>query len=524
MSSNPTIFEEDKPNKTRREGVAFVTRRESVDGGEATPTRREDQGPATTPDTPRRTRRLSLPAALTAQYDYLYDLPATGGEADIALLQDRESDALVIFKYYKAGMAPDPMAMRTLRQANPEYVVCLIDFHDEADGIWELQEYCSLGSLREWSVSLGGKLDKNTLTAVLRETSEALCYLHGLGSGIAHRDLKPANILVRSDQPLDLVLADFGLARTQQAVTHLTTTVKGSWHYAAPEVYAKQSSAKSDWFSLGAIIYELYTGRKLFAMADGTEVSEDDARARCQAHNYSTELVDDPRWRLLADGLLTWDKDLRWDGKKVEAWLAGESPAVYDASASIASTQSTGLRTGYCPDWSPTVVTAPPELAEQLRAHWKEAAGELAGRPNQKMIHFLEGFPQMEEAVRIVKSREAPGSKLVWLQAILDPDGPIAYEGISLDDASLTERIKAGDKGDDAALGWLDSVVNNRILTAYAEATGSQRAAQAAFKLSTWKKQAEDVTKPLPEEYQAIAREAYRTGLPELFAAAFKGE
>ena len=191
------------------------------------------RSPATAPGP----RRLNLPAAVTADYEYLCDR-SSGGEADIALLRDRRSGEEVILKYYKTGITPDPMAMLMLSQADPAHVVRLIDFHDEADGTWEIQEYCPTGSLREWAARRGGRLDTATLRRVLEEITGALTYLHGLGSGIAHRDLKPANILVRTEDPLDLVLADFGLAKAQQAVTHLTSTIKGTWHYAAPEVHA----------------------------------------------------------------------------------------------------------------------------------------------------------------------------------------------------------------------------------------------------------------------------------------------
>jgi serine/threonine protein kinase len=517
MSDNPTVFEDRPANgETRREIPADATRRESAGQGRDAATRRESDGRGS----PQQSRRLNIPPSVAEEYDYLHDLAASGGEADIALLQHRQTGDQVIFKYYKPGMAPDPVAMLMLRNADASHIVHLIDFHDRPDGTWELQEYCSLGSMRDWVAKQGGKLNKDVLRDAVREIEEALKYLHSLGSGIAHRDLKPANVLVRSDQPLDLVLADFGLAKAQQAITHLTTTVKGTWHYAAPEVHSKQSSSKSDWFSLGAMVYEFYTGRKLFAMADGTEVGEDDAKARCLSRNYSADLVDDPRWKLLIDGLLTWDKDHRWGSAEVDQWLKGKSPKVYNESVQAQPVSHRGV--GYRPNWSPILVNSPEELAQQFRLNWDEAANELAGRPDAKMIHFLENFPGMENAVRIIGSSEAPGPKLVRLQAILDPDGPIHFEGTPLDDTSISQRIQTADKGDEKALDWLTSILNEHILTAFAEVTGSQQAAHADYLLGQWKDQADTTTRPLPSDYQALAREAFRTALPELFAAALK--
>lgn len=515
----------DGEGATRRGGqVSAATRREDDAGGQE-PTRRETGGAsgatrreAVSADVGGQVQRIVLPASVSDRYEFVRDLPVSGGEADIAVLRDRHSGAEVIFKYYRHGITPDVLAMEKLRRADRNFVVELIDFHSGRDGAWEIQEYCAAGALSDWVAQRGGKLTPDTLKSVVQEIADALIYLHGPGAGIAHHDLKPSNVLVRTVEPLDLVLADFGLAKADAGMTHLTTTIKGSWHYAAPEVHSAVSTPRSDWFSLGAMVYEFYTGRRLFCMADGTEVSDADARVRCVDRNYSTERVSDPRWRLLCDGLLTWERDKRWSAPQVQAWLRGESPEVHLSAPKGESVSS--RKRGYRPNWSPDLVATPAQLADQLRRHWDAAATELAGRPDARMIEFMEGLGGLKEAVRVVSSSEPPGSKLVRLQGLLDPDGSIVYEGTALDEASIARRIDAGDKGDESALDWLQALLNERILTAYAEVTGSDQAAKADYLLSRWKKQAEAVTKPLPTPYQAVAREAFRASLPELFAAA----
>lgn len=512
MSDTPTAHEGRTP-PTRREATANATRREAPGGGRGeAPTRREGIAE------PRRTRRLNLPAAIADRYEYLHDLPTAGGEADIALLRSLSTQEEVIFKSYRAGLAPDPVAMDLLRRADTRHIVRLIDLADGDDGVWEIQEYCSLGSLRDWVSARGGRLPGDVLFSVVGEVAASLKYLHDLATGVAHRDLKPANVLVRSENPLDLVLTDFGLAKAHQAFTHLTTTVKGTWHYAAPEVHSKQSSPKSDWFSLGAMVFEFYAGRKLFALADGTDVSEDDAKARSVSGNYSTDLIDDPRWRLLADGLLTWDKDHRWGAEQVESWLGGESPAVYDERT------KSSRAIGYRPKWSPVLVTTPEMLAEQLRQHWDSAATELAGRPDQKMTRFLESFGYLEHAVQALDSNESPGAKLVRLQGILDPAGPIHFGEVPLNDQSLRGQIMAALGSDARALDWLEAVLNEHILTAFAEVTGATQAAKADFLLSRWLVQATETMRLLPHDYQEVARVLFRSALPVLFARALGEE
>jgi len=92
--------------------------------------------------------------------------------------------------------------------------------------------------------------------------------------GITHRDLKPANILVTK---AGVKLLDFGLAKraaavgeadaTQTVAIGLTQvgTIVGTPEYMSKEqVEGKETDARSDIFSFGAVLYELITGKKAF--------------------------------------------------------------------------------------------------------------------------------------------------------------------------------------------------------------------------------------------------------------------
>lgn len=106
-------------------------------------------------------------------------------------------------------------------------------------------------------------LDWNTRLKVAIGAAHGIAYLHeDCTPSIIHRDIKSANILL--DHNFEAQVADFGLAKySMDAQTHVSTGVKGTFGYLAPE-YASSGNltVKSDVFSFGVVLLELITGRK----------------------------------------------------------------------------------------------------------------------------------------------------------------------------------------------------------------------------------------------------------------------
>jgi serine/threonine-protein kinase len=119
--------------------------------------------------------------------------------------------------------------------------------------------------------SLATVIRRDSLTSEERvrciaAVARAVGYLHK--QGIVHRDLKPANILLDANNwPY---VSDFGLVKMLEAGSNLTTTgaIVGTPSYMAPEQAAGRHAEVgplSDVYSLGAILYELLTGRPPFS-------------------------------------------------------------------------------------------------------------------------------------------------------------------------------------------------------------------------------------------------------------------
>lgn len=109
----------------------------------------------------------------------------------------------------------------------------------------------------------GGRMNEVRLRAGLGQLVTGLMALHG--RGVVHRDLKPGNIIVTTDGRV--VILDFGLiAEWGQAVINSATGTAGTPAYMAPEQAAhKQIGPPADWYAVGVMLFEAFTGHRPFS-------------------------------------------------------------------------------------------------------------------------------------------------------------------------------------------------------------------------------------------------------------------
>src|SRR5204862_872956 len=136
-----------------------------------------------------------------------------------------------------------------------------------------------LALLREFA-SRKRRVDPHLGAWIAHEVLDALDYAHNLQDeggkslGIVHRDISPSHVLLSMRG--DVKLVDFGIARAidpERAHKSKTGTLKGKYGYMSPEQVIEQNlDARSDLFSVGVVLAELLTGRRLFAAANELDV------------------------------------------------------------------------------------------------------------------------------------------------------------------------------------------------------------------------------------------------------------
>jgi Tol biopolymer transport system component len=359
-----------------------------------------------------------------------------GGMGEVYKAKDTRLDRTVALKVLPEHLAENPeLRQRLEREAKAvsslshPHVCALYDVgHD--DGVdYLVMEFLEGESLAQRLTK--GPMAVEELLKVSIQIVDALEKAHR--SGIIHRDLKPGNIMLTRE---GAKLLDFGLAKAEASIPgggDLTAsptasqpltaagTVLGTYQYMAPEqLEGKEVDARTDIFALGAVLYEMATGRRAFA--GDTSASMIGAIMHQQPQPASqVQPMTPPALDRVIQTCLAKDPDDRWqtahDVKLQLQWIA-EGGSVVGLPAPVAARRKTRERLAWAAFAAAAVVAVLATVGFILRAPEPERQIKFQFEAPADLTFADE--PRISPDGRMVAfyGTDAAGESTIWVRSL----------------------------------------------------------------------------------------------------------
>ena len=214
------------------------------------------------PSTPSSSR--FVPGAIVGGRYRLVALLGKGGMGEVYRADDLTLDQPVALKFLPAGVASDAdrlaqfhAELRIARQVSHKNVCRLYDLGDHEGRRFLTMEYVDGEDLATLLRRIG-RLPEDKAVDIARQLCAGIAAAHE--RGVLHRDLKPANVMIDGDG--NVRITDFGLA---VAAGDAKAVRAGTPQYMAPEqLTGGAATVKSDLYALGLILFEMFTGKRVF--------------------------------------------------------------------------------------------------------------------------------------------------------------------------------------------------------------------------------------------------------------------
>jgi len=381
------------------------------------------------------------PGTKLGPYEILGPL-GSGGMGEVYRAHDTRLGRNVAIKILPTELSADAARRqrfereaKTISALNHPHICVLHDVGSQ-DGLDYLVMECLEGETLAKRLE-GGPLPLDLCLKYGAQIASALDKAHRYG--VVHRDLKPGNIMLTSN---GAKLLDFGLAKPTVQSASLATltaiapaqspvtregTIVGTFQYMSPEqVEGKEVDALSDIFSLGAVLYEMHTGKKAFEgktqLSIASAILEKEPEPISNVKPMTPPALDnvirtclaklpEERWQSAADV----SRQMRWLLENPPSTVITRQPNRRVALAVAAIACLAGIAGAFWLGWlrhqaTPTVVQFQVAAPEKMFFNFRGLAGPPIPSPDGKKVVFV-AYVQGE-----------PNARSLWLRSLQSTD------------------------------------------------------------------------------------------------------
>ncbi len=281
----------------------------------ATPlTDAEDAQPSFTKTIETPQEELTRGSLFADRYEIIEEL-GRGGMGTVYRAEDKKAKEEIALKLIKPEIAAQKKIIErfrseltTARKIRHKNICGMYDLGEDRGIYYITMEYVPGEDLKSF-IRRSKRLSIPNTVSIAKQISEGLAEAHI--QGVIHRDLKPSNIMI--DKEGNVRIMDFGIARTLQArgVTGAGVVI-GTPEYMPPEqAEAKEVDQRSDFYSLGVILFEMVTGQLPFAGDTALNIAiKHKTEIPADPNTYNAQIPDDLSRLILK--CLEKDKDKRY--------------------------------------------------------------------------------------------------------------------------------------------------------------------------------------------------------------------